>query len=380
MISLAELRAKALRQLDDVLRAHLAGTERFPLPIRASKTLDRSRGHEHVFAQQQELVAHSKQRTGQGYSLAFKLNRKTGQSEINRIEFETLTDYLLFIDKTAEFATFETNVAHTAAGLPELLPLLQETPRLLLDHAAYWPALLTVGAYFQQNPQPNEYVRSLPLNLPTKFVEQHQRALRPLLDYLIPDHVRAEETDFFRRFHLLLEEPGIKIRFLDVALRLHPAVSQLSLWASEFRQLNLAGRRVFIIENLTTFLAFPAVPNAVAIWGGGFAVSLLAGADWLAGKQLFYWGDLDVHGFQILARLRGHFPTAQSLLMDAATLARYYNAGQGATFVAQALPGLTAAEQALYQELLRTNARLEQEQLPGAYVAAVIHQTLSVTS
>ncbi len=378
MISLPELRAKALRQYVPVLRAHLAGEAVFPLPVRAGKTLDRTQGGAHIFAQQQELVAHSKNRTGAGYTLTTKPNRKTGQSEISHIAFDTLVDFLGFIDKRAEYAAFAANAARTAAELPALLPLLGQSPRLLLDYAADWPNLLTVCAYFQQNPQPNEYVRSLDLPLPTKFVESRQTALRPLLDYLIPDHVRADETDFFRRFHLLLEEPSIKLRFLDAALRLHPAVSQLSLWASEFRQLNLAGRRVFIIENLTSFLAFPAVPDAVAIWGGGFAVKLLAGADWLAGKQLFYWGDIDVHGFQILAQLRAHFPAAQSLLMDVATLARYYSGGLGAGFVAQALPDLTTAEQALYQELLRTNGRLEQEQLPAAYVAAVIHQTPSI--
>jgi hypothetical protein len=154
-------------------------------------------------------------------------------------------------------------------------------------------------------------------------------------------------------------------------------VSQLSVWVSEFKQLNLAVRRVYVIENLTSFLTLPAVEDAVAIWGGGFAVNLLAGAGWLGEKQLFYWGDIDVHGFQILAQLRVHFPAVRSLLMDADTFARYHGGGQGAEFVAQALPSLTVAEQQLYQELLRTNARLEQEKLPAAYVAAALQRTMS---
>jgi len=374
MISLAELRTKALKQLDSVLRAHLAGEELLPLPIRASKALDRSQGHEHIFAQQAELLAHSKNKTGHGYWLDFRLNPKTRQSEISRISFENQADYLKFIEKTEELQQFADHAARTTAGFPELLPLLQATPKLLFDHAADWPALLTVCAYFRQHPQPNAYVRSLPLGLPTKFIEQHQAALRPLLNQLIPAHIRTDEEDFFRRFHLLLEEPSIKIRFLDPRLRLHPAVSQLSVWASEFRQLNLAGRRIFIIENLTTFLSFPLLEKSLAIWGGGFAVSLLAGADWLAEKQLFYWGDIDVHGFQILAQLRAHYPAAQSLLMDAATFRRYHDGGRGESFVAQALAGLTADEQALYQELLRTNARLEQEQLSAQAVVVALRE------
>jgi len=368
MISLPELRAKALRQLEAIVQAHLAGENLFPLPIRASKALDRSRGHEHIHAQQKELVAHSKQRIGHGYSLTLKLNAKTRQSEISRIEFETLADYLAFVDKADEFARFVANATLTAATVPNLLPL-PTLPRLLLDYAAEWADLLVVCQYFQQHPQPKQYVRSLPLALPTKFIERHQSALRPLLNWLIPEHIRGEETDFFRRFYLLLEEPSIKIRFLDAALRLHSAVSQLSIWVSEFQQLSLAVRRVYIIENLTSFLAFPAVPDAVAIWGGGFAVSLLAGADWLAEKQLFYWGDIDAHGFQILAQLRAHYPAAQSVLMDAATLAAHHRGERGGEFQPAELPLLTIAEQALYQGLLCTNHRLEQEKLPLAYVA-----------
>ena len=379
MISLPELRAKALRQYPGVLRAHLAGENPFPLPIRASKALDRTLGGTHIYEQQAELLAHSKNRTGHGYALAIRPNRKTGQSEVSRIEFETRADFLDFIDKQAEFDAFATNAARTATAVPELLPLLQQSPRLLLENATDWAGLLTVCAYFQQHPQPDLYVRSLPLALPTKFVEQHQTTLRPLLDWLIPDFNRPDETDFFRRFHLLLEEPGIKLRFLDAGLRLHPAVSQCSLWVSEFRQLNLAVRRVYIIENLTSFLAFPLVEDAVAIWGGGFAVSLLAGADWLHGKQLFYWGDIDVHGFQILAQLRAHFPAAQSLMMDEGTFARYHGGEMGGNFTHQILPGLTAAEQILYQSLLQTNGRLEQEKLPLQYVKAAVHQT-SITT
>lgn len=374
MISLTELRAKALRRYPSVLRAHLAGETTFPLPIPTDKTLDRSQGHEHIHAQQKELLAHAKNRTGHGYWLTIKLNRKTGQSEINRIEFETLPDYLAFVNKAAEFAAFEINAALTAATVPALLPL-PALPPLLLAYAAEWPDLLLVCQYFQQHPQPGQYVRNLPLALPTKFIERHQSVLRPLLNWLIPEHVQDEE-DFFRRFHLLLEEPNIKLRFLDAARRLHPAVSQLSLWASEFRQLNLACQRVFIVENLTTFLSFPLVEGGLAVWGGGFAVSLLVAAEWLRNEQLelFYWGDIDVHGFQILAQIRAHYPAIRSLLMDEATFAAHHRGEQGGQFQAAKLPQLTTAEQPLYHFLLRTNARLEQEKLPPAYVMAAIAQ------
>ncbi|WP_375418692.1 Wadjet anti-phage system protein JetD domain-containing protein [uncultured Hymenobacter sp.] len=372
MISLAELQAKARRRYPDVLRAQLAGAVVFPLPIRANKSLDRNQGMDHILAQQAELIAYSCNKTGRGYLLSFKPNAKTRQSEISRIAFEAQADYLEFIGKTEEFAQFAGHANRTAAVLPELLPLLRELPRLLLEHASVWPDLLTVCVHFKQHPQPNQYVRNLPLALPTKFIERHQGVLRVLLDRLIPAHVRAGEENFFRRFHLHLEEPSIKIRFLDLALRLHPAVSQCSVWVSEFEQLQPAGSRVYIIENLTTFLSFPLVEDSLAIWGGGFAVSLLAGAEWLHQKQLFYWGDIDVHGFQILNQIRTHFPATQSLLMDHATFSAYHQGEQGGSFTAHELSDLTDEELALYQSILQTNARLEQEKLPAQHVAAAI--------
>ncbi len=374
MISLAELQNKARRQYERVLRAHLAGEDLFPLALPVNKTLDRTQGPAHIHAQQAELLHHSKNRTGRGYTLTLKPNAQTGQSEISRIAFDTQDEFFDFLDKSAEFARFVGGVARVEAALPELLPLLNQAPKLVLEQLDNWDDLLVVCQYFKQHPQPRQHVRNLPLPLPTKFIERNQAILRVLLNYLIPTHVRAEEENFFRRFHLYIEEPSIKIRFLDKALRLHPAVSQMSVWVSEFRQLNLPGHRVYVIENLTTFLSFPLVENGLAIWGGGFAVSLLAGAAWLAQKQLFYWGDIDIHGFQILAQIRGHYPAMQSLLMDYDTFSRYYQNGQGGNFTAHPLAHLTLAEAQLYQSLLLTNARLEQEQLPLHYVESVIRQ------
>lgn len=39
--------------------------------------------------------------------------------------------------------------------------------------------------------------------------------------------------------------------------------------------------------------------------------------------QLYYWGDLDAQGFEILSQFRGYFPQAQSLLMDSETFNRF---------------------------------------------------------
>ena len=59
-------------------------------------------------------------------------------------------------------------------------------------------------------------------------------------------------------------------------------------------------RQVYVVENETTYLAFPLGPGAMVVFGGGYAVSTLRHAPWLAGIRLAYWGDLDTHGFAML--------------------------------------------------------------------------------
>lgn len=337
--------------------------------IPTNKTLDRRGGMDAIFEQQRELLVNAKNKTGRGYTLDLKLNSKTGQSEIRKISFESLPDFLYFINKEAEYQTFVRDVGQIQASSPALLSLLARMPQLVIEQADKWPDLLKVTAYFLQHPKPQQYARSLPIAVPTKFIETNRPVLRILLDHLIPDHLNADETDFYKRFHVYVEEPLVKIRFLDESLRIHPALSHISVWLSEFRALRLGGSRVFIIENLTSFLTFPNFPDSIAIWGGGFAVTLLGGTDWLHDKQLYYWGDLDAHGFQILDQCRKLFPKTQSILMDRATFdAHRHLVGKGEITSLVELPYLTDEEQALFQLLNRNGWRVEQERLGEEWV------------
>ncbi|TAE24750.1 MAG: DUF2399 domain-containing protein [Cytophagales bacterium] len=369
MISLTDLRRKALAQYETVLRAHLTGNDPFPMPIRAAKTLAHRTDPDAVLEQQRDLLLHSKNKTGQGYTLTLKTNPNTRQSEIRQIAFEELSDYLNFTQKEAEYEAFVSDVERIRTTSPALVDLLTKSPRLVVEQAGNWSHLLVVTGYFERNPRPNQYVRNLPLPLPTKFIETNRPVLRLLLDHLIPDNLNPDETDFYRRFHLSVEEPLVKIRFLDERLRLHPALSHLSVWLTEFRSLNLPGSQVFIIENLTTFLSFPTIPDSLVIWGAGFAVTQLANTDWLAQKQLHYWGDLDAHGFQMLSLFRERYSTATSLLMDQATFEAHRSLlVTGEQVPVDTLSNLTDEEQALFQLLNRNGWRVEQERLEVEWV------------
>ncbi len=364
MITLSELRKKAFRQYEKALLAYFNEPIIFPMSITFSKNLDKTQGASFIFEQQKELILNSKTLLGFGYTIELKENKKTKQSEIITICFETLSDLLQFTYKTSDFNIFEQNAKDCLNQIPELINLFQKSPKILLDQDGKWADLLKVCQYFIQNPKPDLYVRNLPISVHSKFIEDNPSILRILLDFLIIEHVNVNERNFFKRYNLQIEEPSVKIRFLDNAISLHPKLSQMSVWISEFKTLSFDCERIIVIENLTTFLSFPKSSNALALWGGGFAVNLLADIDWLKSKELYYWGDIDIHGFQILSQFRTHYPTVKSILMDINTFQKYYENGKGGDFNVIPLNNLSVSESEVYETVLVDNLRLEQERIP----------------
>jgi hypothetical protein len=125
---------------------------------------------------------------------------------------------------------------------------------------------------------------------------------------------------------------------------------------------------VFVVENEVTYLAFPPVPNALVVFGSGFALTGLADLPWLHHKELVYWGDVDTHGFDILNRLRSRFDSVRSILMDRHTLLAHPQ--QWVTEpnpTARPLAHLTTEEASLYRDLVEgtygDSVRLEQERI-----------------
>ncbi|MCE5394664.1 MAG: DUF2220 domain-containing protein, partial [Acidithiobacillus sp.] len=94
----------------------------------------------------------------------------------------------------------------------------------------------------------------------------------------------------------------------------------------------------------------------------------LARAAWLEQCQMFYWGDIDTHGFAILDQLRGFFPHATSILMDQQTfLAHRALWGVEMQPETGTLTRLNIGESKLYDQLRQNHwgerIRLEQERI-----------------
>ncbi len=246
---------------------------------------------------------------------------------------------------------------------------------IVIKYRESWHDLLKVCQYFQRNPNPNLYIRELPIQVHTKFIEQNKDILRRLLEAILPieqlTSVKGErECVFEKRFSLRYRESTIRFRVLDQKIKARHSLPffDISTPISEFRQLRLESHRFFITENLMNFLTLPAQNNGLAIFGSGYAIQALKSVAWLSHCPIFYWGDLDVEEFKILSQLRSHFPQTISIMMDIKTFETFqefavYNSSGGTV----TLPYLTAGEQTLYAHLSLHGKRLEQEHISQDY-------------
>lgn len=77
--------------------------------------------------------------------------------------------------------------------------------------------------------------------------------------------------------------------------------------------------------------------------------------------ELLHWGDIDVHGFEILSQFRSYFPQTKSVLMDKQTFEKFFEKDNGTPTNISTKLNLTDEEQQLYEILKTNNWRLEQE-------------------
>lgn len=292
---------------------------------------------------------------------------------------DTLEDALALIGKTRQAQRFQALWQHTASAQPALLTWLSRRPLQALELVEHWERLLAVVAWLKARPRPGVYLRQVDApGVDSKFIEAHRSVLTELLDLALPpaaiDARATGAAGFARRFGFLDKPARIRFRLLDPALPSLPGLAgadhlpDLTLDAASFARLALPIGYVFITENETNFLAFPRVARALAVFGAGYGWEALAHAAWLHGCQLYYWGDIDTHGFAILDQLRGHFPQVGSFLMDRQTLlAHRSHWGEEADPIRHDLVRLTAEEAAVYDDLrcdrLQTRLRLEQERV-----------------
>ena len=324
-----------------------------------------------------ELIAHSKEKKGYGYSIEYQKvkTRKHGEQDIPvSISFLTEQDYLKYIGKEQGTVGFRKDVERILSAFPELVEWVCRFPNKVLDNHVLWGDLLKVCTYFRSNPKPQMFIRELPIQVDTKFIERNKGIIKELLDIIIAKSVNPDETRFETHFNLRYDEPVVRFRVLDKAMSqmLFSGIDDLSVPINQFQEVEIPVEVVYIVENKMNMLTFPPIHKSIVVWGHGFGVDLLKDVMWLRSKKILYWGDLDVHGFQILSELRSHFSQVESFLMDRETFNRFYEDGIGAETNVEKVLLLTPEEKEMFDFLRGGNYRLEQEKIPFEYASSKI--------
>ena len=223
--------------------------------------------------------------------------------------------------------------------------------------------------WLSEHPESNLYPRQLPIaGVDSKWLERNKGVVGDLLAAIQGDEER--NLNFYRRCGLKTPPLLIRMRVLDPQLRRQVGgVSDLTAPIEDLAALDLAAAHVFIVENLQTGLAFSDLPGSVVFMRLGYHVDVLARLPWLSRAKCIYWGDIDTHGFAILARARTHLAQVESVLMDEATLLRYERlwGEESEQHAAREIEFLTECEQFVYSGLKQQrwgqNVRLEQERI-----------------
>lgn len=290
------------------------------------------------------------------------------------VEWSSVDTLVAFVGREAEVERFRVAADLAVGRQPLLAPWIRSAPHRLLDHQSDLDRLLSVVDWMVLHPRPGVFLRQIDVpGVHTKFVEAHRGLLSEWFELVLPpDAVDATSkgvSKFAERYGFATKPRFVRFRPLDPDL---PGPRDLSWRLEDWLAEGPAPHRLLIVENEITYLSLPALAQTWAVFGAGYSFEGWDRSPWLAGAELWYWGDLDTHGFAILDQLRAVAPQARSVLMDEATLVAHRAFwGREDDPTARDLPRLTEAEQQVYQGLVgdrwTPRLRLEQEHLNYQY-------------
>lgn len=295
--------------------------------------------------------------------------------------FSTLDDAVSFISKKTEFVRFKNLSQQLLTNFPQLMEWLYQNVFVIIDHATVLEKLLRATQLLLDNPRPQIYLRQLTIrDIDTKFIESYKKILSQWLDILLdPVHINQSFSGvkgFEARYGFLSKPDTVRFRILDKT-HFVQGLSDLTVRTDEFSMLKLHVKKVFVTENDINGLVFPETADSIIIFGRGYGFESLSQVRWINNTEIWYWGDIDTHGFAILNQFRYYFPHTRSLLMDHTTLlAHKPNWVTEPSPTTADLELLTNEERIVYDELRNQkhgmNIRLEQESIPYQWLKAAL--------
>lgn len=381
MLTPDQIRRRALNRYEDFLRSLCTGDRFFPLNVLGgglAKLKDFVADRTSI----ELLQSESKAQTGFGYDITWaerKFSRLGVQTIPSAVAFTTQDDYARFLGKMTEIRAFQADYSLISQQFPELIPWAQAKPLKVVAHAGEWDGLLGVCAHLHQHGRPNCYLRELPVEVDTKFIERKRGVLSEILPITAPGCVGADVSTFEARFGFRQKQPLIRFRALDPSLvgptRL--SFADFAIPLDEACRISIAAKSILVVENETTFLTLPPISNTLALLGAGDAVSLFRQMDWLKRFRIVYWGDMDTHGFEALSLLRVNYPQTTSVMMDLESFRRFRRFAKPASpYASRSELHLSESESSLFKVLNTEGQLLEQERITLSYANSQLRAAL----
>lgn len=367
-----QIAAKVRRRwADGTLLSALARSEPFPvqdLVVRGPKASEI--GADLGAAQQWAAELERGSRRGARFEITYGEigGREFGRTRIpSRVRIETYDQAWAILGVEREVARYREIL--TLVGLVEpVYAWVVDEPLKAIDAADDWPALLAAYRWLAAARGSQRYLRTIDApGVDTKFVERHRSVLGVLLG------VSSTASGFVSELGLASKPEVLRMRFGPGFAGLPSNVSDATFRVDEVAELCVSVQAAVVVENETTFLSLDPPYEGVLLWGKGFDADRVGRMRWLSEVPVWYWGDLDTHGFAILDQLRAWLPQTASFLMDRESLLQHRDRwGTEPSSTSARLDRLDVDESALYADLVGdrygTAVRLEQERLDWGWV------------
>lgn len=286
MITPTEIKQKAENKYCFYLQSIVNRESFFPIVISGNKKPDEDTVR--FEKELTDLINHSKEKKEYGYTIDYQTikTKKHGEQDIPvSISFQAESDYLKYIQKEKDTEKFKSDVTNIISLFPELKDWIIKYPKKVIEND--WKSILKVCQYFKNTPNPQLYIRELPIQVHTKFIENNKGILKELLDIILVDNIDESEKRFETRFHLKYDEPIVRLRILDTSISesFFSGVDDLSIPISRFQYLSLPIQAVYVVENKINMLTFPRIKDSIVVWGHGFGVDVMKDVEWMKSKK-----------------------------------------------------------------------------------------------
>ena len=383
--SIPTIKQKLLNYWDRgyLLKHYITEDDFFPLKIKLkSPTINEiSSQFSDVIKWVEDLNENDKSNLNYGYEIIEETHtyRLYGTQSIpTHIVIPSFDDAIKLIKKQKETNLFTENLKKLLDKWPCLYNWCIENPHKLYKNIGRnCDKIIIVIEWFKKNPKHYMYLRQLDIaGIDTKFIESHKNIIDELMSIILPTEDINKNTKIFEQRFYLKEKPKmIRFRILDEDF--YSDFTDLTVTIYEFEKWRPAFKNIFFTENEINFLSFPLIKDSIIIFGKGYGVEIFKKVEWINDKNVYYWGDIDTHGFNILSIARSFIPNMKSFLMTEDILLFHKDlwAYEDKPFLSEVY-NLTTEEHALLSNL-QTNywgegVRLEQERISYHFVKEFI--------